>query len=146
MDYQTMEVRPIGMVKSSIKDRVAAAEQGTTAGASVELIIFPQYREGLKGLENETHLIVLTWMHQAERDLLKVHPRGDRSRPRRGVFSTRSPDRPNPLGLYVVRILGFNRNGVTVEGIDAIDGTPVVDIKPFRPELDIPWYAGSEEK
>ena len=146
MDHQTMELRPIGMVKSPIKGRVAGADQQRMTGTRVELIIFPQYREGLEGLENETHLILVTWMHQAERDLLKVHPRADHTRPKRGVFSTRSPDRPNPLALYVVRILGFNQHGVTVEGIDAIDGTPLVDIKPFRPELDIPHHASSELK
>jgi tRNA-Thr(GGU) m(6)t(6)A37 methyltransferase TsaA len=146
MDHQTMELWPIGIIRSPIKERQEAADQGKTAGAKVDLIIFPRYREGLEGLENETHLILLTWMHQAERDLLKVHPRGDHTRPKRGVFSTRSPDRPNPLGLYVVRILGFDREKVTVEGIDVIDGTPLVDVKPFRPELDIPQETRSESE
>jgi L-fuculose-phosphate aldolase len=137
MGQQEMKLRAIGRIRSPIKNRGEAADQKKVAETLVDLVIFSDYKDGLEGLKDEGHIIILTWMHQADRDVLKVHPRGDSSRPKRGVFSTRSPDRPNPLGLYVVRVVRFGEDTITVGGMDAIDGTLIVDIKPFRPEFDI---------
>ena len=89
---------------------------------------------GLEGIAVGDELIVITWLHQAQRDILKVHPRGDETMPLAGVFATRSPDRPNPLGLHRVTVLGIAGRRLKVGPIEAIDGTPVVDIKPVLPQ------------
>jgi tRNA-Thr(GGU) m(6)t(6)A37 methyltransferase TsaA len=91
----------------------------------------PAVAKGLQGLTVGQDIIVVTWLHLARRNVLKVHPRGDKNSPLAGVFATRSPDRPNPLGLHRVRVLEIVRNRLRVEPLEAIDGTPVVDIKPM---------------
>ena len=96
--------------------------------------IFPEFREGLDGLQKSTECFVLTWLHQAERATLRVHPRDDLRNPLTGVFATRSADRPNPIGLHRVTILAIESDGrLRVRGLEAIEGTPVVDIKPVLP-------------
>jgi tRNA-Thr(GGU) m(6)t(6)A37 methyltransferase TsaA len=93
--------------------------------------IFPEFVPGLEGISAGSEVILLTWLHQSQRDVLKVRPRGDERRTLTGVFSTRSPDRPNPVGLHRVEVLEVEREGwLTVRGLEAIDGTPVIDIKP----------------
>ena len=117
---------PIGEVHSSL------TATGTQQWVAAEIEIFPPYVDGLKGIEAYKELLVLYWMHRldkTDRRVLIVHPRGDRTRPRRGVFSTRSPRRPNPIGLSKVRLKGRKENILKVEGLDAVDGTPVIDIK-----------------
>jgi tRNA-Thr(GGU) m(6)t(6)A37 methyltransferase TsaA len=94
------------------------------------LIIDERFREGLFGLEAGAEVIVLTWLDRAERDVLLVHPRGDLANPLQGVFNTRSPDRPNPIGLHRVRILGIQGNRIHVNNLEALDRTPIVDLKP----------------
>src|SRR5688572_1069335 len=102
MDYQ---LTPIGVIRSELK-RVEDAPLFYTEGApNARLELIPAVRDGLDGMQVGDELIVITWLHQAQRDVLRVHPRGDRQRPMRGIFSTRSPDRPNPLGLHRVRVL-----------------------------------------
>jgi len=146
-------VRPIGIVRTALKDPTDAPKQGALTGQEAEIVIDPAYLQALVGLarrvspegkasfgdsahHNDGKIIVICWMHGADRDRLKVHPRDQEDRPERGVFSTRSPHRPNPLSLHAVTLLSIDRNVLRVRGMDAIDGTPVVDIKPHSPELD----------
>ncbi|HKW62617.1 MAG TPA: tRNA (N6-threonylcarbamoyladenosine(37)-N6)-methyltransferase TrmO [Candidatus Acidoferrum sp.] len=127
---QREELRPIGLIRSSIKQRSEAPKQGSEGAPDAWLEVNPQAAEGLDGLRVGDEIIVVTWLHQAHRDVLKVHPRSDRTKPLTGVFATRSPDRPNPLGLHPVIIREVENNRLRIGPIEAIDGTPVVDIKP----------------
>ena len=129
-------VRPIGVVRSALKDPADAPKQGALTGQEAESVVDPLFLPATDGLENRGKIIVLCWMHGADRDRLKVHPRGREDRPERGVFSTRSPHRPNPISLHTVTLLSILGNVLRVRGMDAIDGTPVVDIKSHSPELD----------
>ena len=146
-------VRPIGVIRSSLTDPADAPKQGALTGQEAEVVVDPAYLPALDGLEGRVaptgesafgvsphrksgKIIVMCWMHGADRDRLKVHPRDQEDRPERGVFSTRSPHRPNPLSLHTVTLLSIEGNVLRVRGMDAIDGTPVVDIKPHSPELD----------
>jgi tRNA-Thr(GGU) m(6)t(6)A37 methyltransferase TsaA len=126
----TYALRPIGVVRSPLKDKAAAPRQGDEGAPAAKIVVLPEARDALDGIEPGAELIVLTWLHQADRDALKVHPRDDLSRPLTGVFATRSSDRPNPVGLHRVTVLGISRGEVEVEPLEAIDGTPVIDLKP----------------
>jgi tRNA-Thr(GGU) m(6)t(6)A37 methyltransferase TsaA len=121
---------PIGFVHSPLQNREGAPRQGSEGAPDAWLEINWQIAEGLQGVAAGDELLVITWLHQARRDVLKVHPRGDTNRPLAGVFSTRSPDRPNPLGLHRVTVRSVAENRLLVGPIEAIHGTPVVDIKP----------------
>ena len=121
---------PIGFLRSPLKERGAAPNQGREGAPDAWLEVDAAVGEGLEGIKVDDELIVITWLHQAERDTLKTHPRNDPTRPLIGVFATRSPDRPNPLGLHRVTVREIAGNRVKVGPIEAIDGTPVVDIKP----------------
>jgi tRNA-Thr(GGU) m(6)t(6)A37 methyltransferase TsaA len=124
-------IHPIARVHSSLKQRAGAPRQGSEGAPDARLEVLADFAPGLDGLEVGQEIVILTWLHQAERDVLKVHPRGDTRNPLSGVFATRSPDRPNPVGLHRVRILGIERgNWLHVHALEAIDGTPIVDIKP----------------
>lgn len=123
-------VRPIGVVRSTLTSLDAAPRQGDESAPEAWLELTPQARDGLTGLTVGTHLLVLTWLHLAQRDVLLVHPRGDPTRPLTGVFATRSPDRPNPLGLHPVTVLEVAGQRLRVAPLEAIDGTPIIDIKP----------------
>lgn len=109
-------------------------------GRDTYIEIFEGYRDALLGLEPFSHIIVLAWFHQSDtrekRDTLRVHPRGNRKNPLTGVFATRSPVRPNPVALYTCKILSIRENIIQIDRIDAFDGTPVIDIKPYIPEVD----------
>ena len=130
-------VRPIGVVRSDIKDPGDAPKQGALTGQEAEIVIDPAFLAAMDGLDPDRgKIIVLCWMHDADRDRLKVHPRSREDRPERGVFSTRSPHRPNPISLHTVTLLSVAGNVLRVRGMDAIDGTPVLDIKPHSPGLD----------
>jgi L-fuculose-phosphate aldolase len=136
MDMGDFVVRPIGLIRSALKDPADAPKQGALTEQEAEVVVDPAYLPALEGLERRGKIIVICWMHVADRDRLKVHPRDREDRPERGVFSTRSPHRPNPLSLHTVTLLGIDGTVLRVRGMDAIDGTPVVDIKPHSPELD----------
>jgi|SRR5215472_2170190 len=129
-DDQRAELRPIGLIRSSIRQRSEAPKQGSEGAPDAWLEVSPVAVDGLDGIAIGDEIIVVTWLHQARRDVLKVHPRSDRSKPLTGVFATRSPDRPNPLGLHPVIVRGVEKNRLRIGPIEAVDGTPVVDIKP----------------
>jgi tRNA-Thr(GGU) m(6)t(6)A37 methyltransferase TsaA len=130
-------VRPIGVVRSALKDPADAPKQGTLTGQEAEIVVDPAYLPALDGLDRgKGKIIVICWMHRADRGRLKVHPQGREELPERGVFSTRSPHRPNPVSLHTVTLLSIKGSVLHVRGMDAIDGTPVVDIKNHSPELD----------
>jgi tRNA-Thr(GGU) m(6)t(6)A37 methyltransferase TsaA len=123
-------LRAIGLIRSVLKTREEAPKQGPEGAPEAWLEVSEFAGPALDGLAEGDDIIVLTWLHQARRDVLKVHPRGDKRNPLTGVFATRSPDRPNPLGLHRVTVRQMGKNRLLVSPIEAIDGTPVVDIKP----------------
>jgi tRNA-Thr(GGU) m(6)t(6)A37 methyltransferase TsaA len=124
------EVTPIGRVESPLTELGAAPNQGDEGAPDAWLELEPGVLDGLDGIRPGDELIVLTWLDRARRDVLRVHPRGDRSRPEQGVFSTRSPARPNPIGLHRVEVLAVEGARLRVSELEALDGTPVVDLKP----------------
>jgi tRNA-Thr(GGU) m(6)t(6)A37 methyltransferase TsaA len=125
------QLRPIGIIRSSIKNRSEAPMQGSEGAPDAWLEVSSFVAQALEGLQVGDDIVVVTWLHQSRRNVLKVHPRSDRSRPLTGVFATRSPDRPNPLGLHRVTIRRIMKNRLRIGPIEVIDGTPVVDIKPM---------------
>jgi len=125
-----MELRPVGVIRSVLKARKAAPKQGREGAPDAWLEVYPWAAEALQGVGPGDELIVITWLHEAKRDVLRVHPRSDPRKPLAGVFGTRSPDRPNPLGLHPVVVYEIEGPRLRVGPIEAIDGTPVVDIKP----------------
>lgn len=124
------QLRPIGIIRSRLKKRASAPMQGYEGAPDAWLEVEPFAIEALEGLAAGNEIIVITWFHQAKRDVLKVRPRSDPRRRLAGVFATRSPDRPNPLGLHRVTVRKIIKNRLRIGPIEAIDGTPVVDIKP----------------
>jgi tRNA-Thr(GGU) m(6)t(6)A37 methyltransferase TsaA len=122
-------LRSIGWVESPVTDPSVASRQGDEGAPDCWLVVDPDVREALDGLRPGDDIVVITWLHLADRTVRQVHPRGDPNRPIRGVFATRSQHRPNPLGLHVVTILAIDGLRINVRGIEAIDGTPIVDIK-----------------
>lgn len=124
-------LNPIGVVRSPLRTRADAPKQGHEGAPDAWLELNPHFAEGLKGIAAGDDVLVITWLHQAHRDTLSVHPRGDKARPIAGVFATRSPDRPNPLGIHPVKVREIAGNRLRVGPIELIDGTPVVDIKPI---------------
>ena len=136
MRYQTYELRPVGWVRSPLTDREVAPKQGDEGAPPARIVFRPEFREAAADLQRGDEVLVLTWLHLGRRDVLSVHPRGDATRPRTGVFATRSPDRPNPLGLHAVAIETVEENAITVRDLEAIDGTPVLDVKPVLGRVD----------
>jgi tRNA-Thr(GGU) m(6)t(6)A37 methyltransferase TsaA len=122
-------IEPIGVIRSELTSLDAAPMQGYEGAPEAWLELTALVAQGLVGIKAGDELIVLTWLHLAQRDVLQVHPRGDLEAPLTGVFATRSPDRPNPVGLHRVSVLEVGRDRLRVAPIEAIDGTPVVDIK-----------------
>ncbi|HMQ29688.1 MAG TPA: tRNA (N6-threonylcarbamoyladenosine(37)-N6)-methyltransferase TrmO [Chloroflexaceae bacterium] len=129
-------VTPIGFVRSALTEREAAPLQGDEGAPAAWLELDPSVAEGLVGIGEGDEVIVLTWLHQARRELLQVHPRGRLERPLSGVFTTRSPDRPNPIGLHRVVVLAVVGTRLHVQPLEAIDGTPILDLKPVLGEID----------
>jgi tRNA-Thr(GGU) m(6)t(6)A37 methyltransferase TsaA len=121
---------PIGRVESTLTVPSDAPRQGSEGAPDAWLVLEPRVREALDGITPGARVIVLTWLDRARRDVLRVHPRDDASNPLRGVFSTRSADRPNPIGLHEVEILSVEGDRVHVRPLEALDGTPVLDLKP----------------
>jgi tRNA-Thr(GGU) m(6)t(6)A37 methyltransferase TsaA len=130
MSEQTYQVRPVGWVESPLTDRDAAPKQGDEGAPPARIVFRPEFRAAAADLHVGDEVLVLTWLHQSSRDVLAVHPRDDLKRPLQGVFSTRSSDRPNPIGLHAVTIVGIEENIIAVSNLEAIDGTPVLDMKP----------------
>ncbi|WP_036498858.1 tRNA (N6-threonylcarbamoyladenosine(37)-N6)-methyltransferase TrmO [Nocardia aobensis] len=123
-------LRPIGSVESELTDRATAPRQPDEGAPPAWVVLDDRYAEALEGLAPGMDLVLLTWLDRADRETLAVHPRGDTSRPLNGVFSTRAPHRPNPIGLHEVRILSIAGTRIRVAHLEAFDGTPVLDIKP----------------
>lgn len=124
-------VRPIGWVESPLVDRDLAPRQGDEGAPDAWLVFDQELGDGLNGLQAGTDVLVLTWLDRARRDVLVVHPRGDVTRPQTGVFSTRSPDRPNPIGLHRVSIESIDGFRMRVRNMEALNGTPILDVKPL---------------
>jgi tRNA-Thr(GGU) m(6)t(6)A37 methyltransferase TsaA len=125
-----MQLREIGRVSSSLVDRAEAPRQGDEGAPDAWLVFDPEVADGLADLVAGDELLVLTWLDRADRSVLVTRPRDDPARPPTGIFSTRSPDRPNPIGLHRVRILAVDGPRVRVSDLEALDGTPVLDLKP----------------
>jgi tRNA-Thr(GGU) m(6)t(6)A37 methyltransferase TsaA len=125
-----LEINPIGVVESPLTDAASAPKQGDEGAPDAWLVFEPAVLEGLQGIEPGDRVIVLTWLDRARRDVLGVHPRDDLANPLQGVFNTRSSDRPNPIGLHEVEILSIEGLRARVRNLEALDGTPIVDVKP----------------
>jgi tRNA-Thr(GGU) m(6)t(6)A37 methyltransferase TsaA len=130
MTESSFTMEAVGVIRSELVSLDAAPRQGDEGGYEAWLELTPQVAPGLLGIQVGDELILLTWFHRAKRDVLQLHPRGDVNRPLTGVFGTRSPDRPNPIGLHRVSVLEVGEGRLRIAPIEAIDGTPVVDIKP----------------
>jgi tRNA-Thr(GGU) m(6)t(6)A37 methyltransferase TsaA len=130
LSQQRYELQPIGWVESPLVDRAVAPRQGDEGAPDAWLTFDARFSEGLRDLQVGADVILLTWLDRAHRDVLVVHPRGDPANPRQGVFNTRSPDRPNPIGLHRVQILAIQGLRIRVRGLEALDQTPIVDLKP----------------
>jgi tRNA-Thr(GGU) m(6)t(6)A37 methyltransferase TsaA len=131
-------LEPIGVIHSGLSDPGQAPRQGREANLTAQIEIFPNWRPGLEGLAPGRWLWVIYHFHRAGGPRLKVHPRGDQGRPLTGVFNTRAPVRPNPLALSLVRLEALQDGVLTVRGLEALEGTPVIDLKPYIPRLDRP--------
>src|SRR5262245_8221978 len=128
---QRATLQPIGVIRSDLKSRTNAPRQGSEGAPDAWLDVAPAVAAGLDGLEVGDEIVILTWFHRARRDVLRVRPRSDKRRRMTGVFATRSPDRPNPIGLHPVFVRAVDGQRLRIGPIEAIDGTPVVDIKPL---------------
>jgi formylmethanofuran dehydrogenase subunit E len=141
------EIKEIGMIRTPYKNKDEAPHQGRYSEEVCEIEIFEDYTEGLKDIETCTHLILLYWLDRARRDILIERPPHDNRE--HGVFATRSPNRPNPIGFCVVELLERNGNTLKVRGVDAVDNTPLIDIKPYSSAIDcvknarIGWFEGT---
>lgn len=135
-NIDSYQLHPIGIVCSELTLRKACPHQETDEGApEAWLEIDPSFSEALEGIILGCDLIVLTWLHQAQRDIMKVHPQRNPENPLRGVFATRSPDRPNPIGLHRVKVTEIkNRTRIKVDSLELVDGTPIIDIKSVLPK------------
>ncbi|WP_157556038.1 tRNA (N6-threonylcarbamoyladenosine(37)-N6)-methyltransferase TrmO [Nocardia acidivorans] len=129
-------LHPVGYVESTLNDPGEAPRQGDEGAPDCDLVLDPAYAAAVDGLTAGAQVIVLTWLDRAARDVLAVHPRGDVTRPATGVFATRSPHRPNPIGLHVVTLLSIEGTRLRVRDLEALNGTPVLDIKPVLGSVD----------
>jgi tRNA-Thr(GGU) m(6)t(6)A37 methyltransferase TsaA len=126
----SFEIQTIGRVESALRDPKAAPRQADEGAPSAWLVFAPEVGPGLQGIHTGDEVVLITWLDRADRNLLSVHPRGDTSKPQQGVFSTRSPHRPNPIGLHQVTITAVDGLRLQVRGLEALDGTPIIDLKP----------------
>jgi len=122
-------LEPIGRVESELKDLASAPRQADEGAPEAWLVFDPRVADGLRGIRPGSDVVLLTWLDKARRDVMVVHPRGDTSRPLEGVFNTRSPHRPNPIGLHRVEVAEVDGLRVRVRSLEAIDGTPIIDVK-----------------
>jgi tRNA-Thr(GGU) m(6)t(6)A37 methyltransferase TsaA len=131
-----MKLVAIGIVESPLTDRASAPKQGDEGAPEAWLAFEPAFADALDGIAAGDVLLVLTWLDRARRDVLRGHPRGDPSRAQQGVFNTRSPDRPNPIGLHRVTVAEVEGTRMRVRELEALDGTPIVDVKPLLRAID----------
>jgi tRNA-Thr(GGU) m(6)t(6)A37 methyltransferase TsaA len=131
-----MELVPIGIVESPLTDPAVAPKQGNEGSPDAWLVVDERVAAGLDGIARGDEMLVLTWLHRARRDVLRVHPRDDPANPERGVFSTRSSDRPNPIGLHRVQVIDIDGSRIHVRNLEAVNGTPILDVKPVLSPLD----------
>jgi tRNA-Thr(GGU) m(6)t(6)A37 methyltransferase TsaA len=131
-----MKLVAVGIVESPLTDRASAPKQGDEGAPEAWLAFEPAFADALDGIAAGDVLLVLTWLDRARRDVLRVHPRGDPRRARQGVFNTRSPDRPNPIGLHRVTVAEIEGTRMRVRELEALDGTPIVDVKPLLRGID----------
>lgn len=124
------ELRPVGRVESPLTDRAAAPKQGNEGSPEATIVFEPGALDALDGIEAGDEVIVLTWLDRADREVLRTRPRDDPRNPLQGVFNTRSPDRPNPIGLHPVEVVSLGGATMEVRNLEALDGTPVLDVKP----------------
>jgi len=124
------ELRPVGRVESPLTDRAAAPKQGNEGSPEATIVFEPGVLDALEGIEAGDEVIVLTWLDRSDRTVLRVHPRDDPANPVQGVFNTRSQDRPNPIGLHPVEVVSIEGATMRVRNLEALDGTPVLDVKP----------------
>ena len=130
-------LRAVGIVRSSLNSLEVCPKQGSEGAPDAWLEIYPAFTDALDGIAVGSQILILTWLHKGRRDLLRVHPRGNPNEPLRGVFATRSPDRPNPIGLHRAEVLEIQEpDRIRVQPLEALDGTPVIDLKPVLPELE----------
>jgi tRNA-Thr(GGU) m(6)t(6)A37 methyltransferase TsaA len=130
MSEPAYQLQPVGWVESSLTGRADAPKQGDEGAPQARIVFHPEVWEAAADLRAGDEILVFTWLHQGDRETLSVHPRDDLTRPRQGVFSTRSSDRPNPIGLHRTTIVSVDENAISVRNLEAINGTPVIDIKP----------------
>ena len=136
MNGSLFEFTPIGSVESPLTDVASAPKQGDEGAPDAWVVFDAAVMPALEGLEVGNEIILLTWLDRAHRDVLRVHPRGDVTRPLQGVFSTRSPDRPNPIGLHQVEIVAIDGTRLHVRNLEAVHGTPILDVKPVLGEIN----------
>ena len=130
MGETPIEMKPVGRVESPLSERSQAPKQGHEGSPEAWIVFEPELVEALDGIEVGDEVLVFTWLDQGRRDVLRTRPRDDPANPVQGVFNTRSPDRPNPIGLHPVTVLAIEGTRVKVRDLEALDGTPVVDVKP----------------
>jgi tRNA-Thr(GGU) m(6)t(6)A37 methyltransferase TsaA len=131
-----MELVAIGSVESTLVDRAAAPKQGNEGAPDAWPVFDAELADGLDGIHEGDEILVLTWLDRAQRNVLRVHPRDDPANPERGVFSTRSADRPNPIGLHRVQVLLIDGRRLRVRHLEAVNGTPILDVKPVLSAFD----------
>src|SRR5882762_6852960 len=123
-------LKPIGKIQSPLKEIKDCPLQENENAPEAELIIFPEFIEGISDIEKGSEILLLTWLHEADRNIIQCVPRRNYDAPLIGVFSTRSPDRPNPIGIHSVKVVSVSGNIIKVSGMEVVDGTPLIDIKP----------------
>ena len=130
-------LRAVGIVRSSLNSLEVCPKQGSEGAPDAWLEIYPAFTDALDGIAVGSQILILTWLHKGRHDLLRVHPRGNPNEALRGVFATRSPDRPNPIGLHRAEVLEIQEpDRIRIRPLEALDGTPVIDIKPVLPESE----------
>jgi len=136
LSAMNITLEPIGTVRSSLRKRAQAPRQAHEGAPEAWIELDPRFCAGVLDVRPGDAILVLTWLDRARRDVLAVHPRGNRQVPLQGVFSTRSPDRPNPIGLHRTVVLAVEQRRVLVQALEALDGTPVLDLKPVLSDVD----------